>query len=751
LAEPTAIEIKEQGLYRALGLTEAEYERVVDKLDRLPNYVEAGLFGVLWSEHCSYKSSKKYLKRFPTEGPQVLQGPGENAGVVHLGDGIGIAFKMESHNHPSAVEPYQGAATGVGGILRDVFTMGARPIAFVDSLRFGPLTDARTRHLFANVVAGIGGYGNCVGIPTVAGETVFDDSYTQNPLVNAMCVGVLPADKIVRGAASGVGNPVFVVGAKTGRDGIHGATFASAEDPNEKERSAVQVGDPFLGKLLMEACLELMASGRVVGIQDMGAAGLTSSSAEMASRAGGGIEIDLDLIPVRESGMTPYEMMLSESQERMLVVMERGYEQLAIDILQKWGLDVAEIGRVTDDGRLRLRFHGELAADVPVTALVDEAPEYDRQVAEEYTLVPNVDALEATQLPDSMAEVLLDLLRDLSIADKHWVHRQYDTTVRAQTVQGPGADAAVIGVPGTHRLVALTADGNGRYVYLNPRIGGAIAVAEAARNIVCSGGKPLAITNCLNFGSPEKPEIMYQFSEATAGMSEACLALDTPVVSGNVSFYNESAGVDILPTPVVGMVGVVESLERVIPNAFRAAGNAVLLLGHVDDDLGGSRLWQRLAGCPAGSAPYLDLTGERKLLNLMQHLNEDGRIVAAHDVSEGGLAVSLAEMCIDGNLGATVELPFAPAVDVLTQAGVLFSEAQGRILIEVKASEAATVLAAAKAAGVPVLTLGETGGGRLTISSETATWLDAPLDRLQGAYRTALTTAMEGPVTQHAE
>lgn len=753
--DPTAEQIQDQQLYRQLGLTDGEYESVVKRLGRLPNYVEAGLFGVLWSEHCSYKSSRKYLKTFPTTGPQVLQGPGENAGVVDIGDGIGIAFKMESHNHPSAVEPYQGAATGVGGILRDVFTMGARPIAFLDSLRFGPLDDAHTRYLFSHVVSGIGGYGNCVGIPTVGGEAVFDESYRYNPLVNAMCVGMLPADGIVKGIASGVGNPVFVVGSRTGRDGIHGATFASAEDPNEKERSAVQVGDPFLGKLLMEACLELMKTGAVVGIQDMGAAGLTSSSAEMASRAGGGIELYLDKVPVREEGMTPYEMMLSESQERMLVVMEKGKEQVAFDILDKWGLQIGEIGRVTDDGMLRLYFHDEVVADVPVVALVDEAPVYDRPVApptEAYLAEQRlaVEDLQRWLGKSQPRELLLNLLAHPTIADKRWIYRQYDTMVRASTVVGPGSDAAVIHVPGTHRAVALSTDGNGRYVRLNPRIGGAIAVAEAARNIVCSGGKPLAITNCLNFGNPEKPHIMHQFAEAVAGMSEACLALDTPVVSGNVSLYNESRGEDIHPTPVIGMVGVVEDATKVTRSGFVSSASTIILLGQQDAKLDGSLLVQMLAGRPLGDAPSFDLTAETAVQALTRTLIQDGLIRSAHDISDGGLAVALAEMCIDGGMGAIVGLPITANVDSVEKVGWLFSEGQGRILLEVDSSHTAAVLEAAAAADVPSLVLGVTGGNQLEIgagdapgTTEMEDWIRIALDEVTTAHTRAIPDWME--------
>jgi phosphoribosylformylglycinamidine synthase len=740
-AEPTAQQIQSEALYREMGLTDAEYQLVVEKLGRLPNYVETGLFGVLWSEHCSYKSSRVHLKKFPTSGPQVLQGPGENAGVVDIGDGIGIAFKMESHNHPSAVEPYQGAATGVGGILRDVFTMGARPIAFLNSLRFGDLDDERTKYLFANVVAGIGGYGNCVGIPTVGGEAVFDPTYEKNPLVNAMCVGVLPASKIVKGTASGVGNPVFVVGSRTGRDGIHGATFASAEDPNEKERSAVQVGDPFLGKLLMEACLELMATGNVVGIQDMGAAGLTSSSAEMASRAGGGLELYLDKVPVREEGMTPYEMMLSESQERMLVVMEKGKEHVLHEIFQKWGLEVGEIGRVTDDGMLRLWFHGEVVAEVPVKALVDEAPVYERPV--QAPAVRPGEGVEPPVVPD-LNQAVRELLSHPTIADKTWIHRQYDTTVRVSTYVGPGSDAAVVLVPGSDKAVALCTDGNGRYVYLNPRKGGAIAVAEAVRNLVVTGAKPLAITDCLNFGNPEKPEVMYQFSEATTGMSEACAALGTPVVSGNVSLYNESAGEDIHPTPIIGAVGVIDDVRYVTPNAFQQSGSSVILVGRQNTSLDGSLLWQLHAGRPAGDAPHFDAEEERKMHALVYHLIRKHLIRSAHDVSDGGLAVTLAEMCVQGEMGATIQADSTLVAGTeANPAGWLFSEAQGRVVIEVADSDVTAVLAAAEEFGVQAAVLGLTGGSSLQVSCGEALWVSIPVKELEDAYRNGLVRALE--------
>ncbi|WP_407655189.1 phosphoribosylformylglycinamidine synthase subunit PurL [Alicyclobacillus dauci] len=709
MQQPTAEQIRDERIYLKLGLTEAEYDQVSAKLGRLPNYVETGIFGVLWSEHCSYKSSKVHLRRFPTTGPQVLQGPGENAGVVDIGDGLAVAFKMESHNHPSAVEPYQGAATGVGGILRDIFTMGARPIAFLNSLRFGPLDDARTRYLFEQVVAGIGGYGNCVGIPTVGGEVQFSPTYRDNPLVNAMCVGILPADEIMRGTASGVGNPVFVVGARTGRDGIHGATFASAEDPHAKERSAVQVGDPFLGKLLMEACLELIASGAVVGIQDMGAAGLTSSSAEMASRAGGGIEMILDDVPVRETGMTPYEMMLSESQERMLVVLERGHEDVAFEIFRRFGLEVANVGRVTDDGYLRLFWKGEVVAEMPVSALVDEAPVYERSLG-------NADAQTSTAIPSAFAnsilESWLELMAHPSVADKSWVYRQYDSSVRTSTVFGPGHDAALVKVPGQDKAIAMTTDGNSRYVYLNPYRGGQIAVAEAVRNLATVGAKPLAITNCLNFGNPEKPEIMRQLSDAVDGMAAACEKLGAPVVSGNVSLYNQSSGVDIQPTPVVGAVGVISGIGHRVPSAPAAVKDTQLfLLGREDDSLDGTLYAEMACGRPVGDGPYVNLNEEAALHSLMLELAQDDILESAHDVSEGGLAVTVAEVCLGCGNGISITL-----ADKINATGWLFSEAQGRIVVAVAENMAPELIARAERYGVPVARLGQLSGDHITVA-----------------------------------
>ncbi|MED5045554.1 phosphoribosylformylglycinamidine synthase subunit PurL, partial [Geobacillus stearothermophilus] len=614
LLEPSAAMIKEQQLYREMGLTDDEFARIEAILGRLPNYTETGIFSVMWSEHCSYKNSKPVLKKFPTDGPHVLQGPGEGAGIVDIGDGLAVVFKIESHNHPSAIEPYQGAATGVGGIIRDVFSMGARPIALLNSLRFGELTSPRVKYLFEQVVAGIAGYGNCVGIPTVGGEVQFDPSYEGNPLVNAMCVGIICHEDIQRGIATGVGNTVMYVGAKTGRDGIHGATFASEElsEQSEAKRPAVQVGDPFMEKLLLEACLEAVKSDALVGIQDMGAAGLTSSSAEMASKGGFGIEMNLDLVPQRETGMTPYEMMLSESQERMLLVVKQGREDEIAAIFAKYGLEAKAIGKVTDDKMLRLWFRGEVAAEIPVDALAKDAPVYHKPSKEpvyyrEFQAMP-------PYIPhiEDYNQTLLGLLAQPTIASKEWVYDQYDYMVRTNTVVAPGSDAAVVRIRGTNKALALSTDCNSRYLYLDPEVGGKIAVAEAARNVVCSGAKPLAITDCLNFGSPEKPEIFWQLEKAVDGMSEACRALGTPVVSGNVSLYNETNGVAVYPTPVVGMVGLIEDLSHITTQLFKQVGDLIYVIGEAKPEFGGSELQKWLEGRIFGKAPEIDLEVEAR-------------------------------------------------------------------------------------------------------------------------------------------
>ncbi|WP_417898202.1 phosphoribosylformylglycinamidine synthase subunit PurL [Bacillus haimaensis] len=680
LLEPNPEMIKQEGIYKEMGLSDEEFLMVEKILGRLPNYTETGLFSVMWSEHCSYKNSKPVLRKFPTEGPKVLQGPGEGAGIVDIGDNQAVVFKIESHNHPSAIEPYQGAATGVGGIIRDVFSMGARPIALLNSLRFGELTSPRVKYLFEEVVAGIAGYGNCVGIPTVGGEIQFDPSYDGNPLVNAMCVGLINHEDIKKGQAKGVGNTVMYVGAKTGRDGIHGATFASEElsDASEEKRPAVQVGDPFMEKLLLEACLEIVKWDGLVGIQDMGAAGLTSSSAEMASKAGSGIEMNLDLVPQRETGMTGYEMMLSESQERMLIVVEVGREHEAQEIVAKYGLEAVSIGKVTDDKMLRLIHKGEVIADVPVDALAEEAPVYHKPSVEPLYYKEFQEMEADVPAVDSYEDTLLALLQQPTIASKEWVYDQYDYQVRTNTVVVPGSDAAVVRIRGTEKALAMTTDCNSRYLYLDPEVGGKIAVAEAARNVVCSGAKPLAITDCLNFGNPEKPEIFWQIEKATDGMSEACRTLEAPVIGGNVSLYNETNGVAVYPTPVVGMVGLIDDLSHITTQEFKAAGDLIYVIGETGADFGGSELQKMTYGKIFGKAPAIDLKEEAFRQGQVLAAIRAGLVASAHDISEGGLGVALAESAIGAKgLGARVTVE-----GELTSA--LFSETQSRFVLSVK-------------------------------------------------------------------
>jgi len=767
--DPSAREVREWGIYRQFGLTDSEYARIVELQGREPNYVETGIFSVMWSEHCSYKSSRRLLRRFPTTGPMVLQGPGENAGIVDIGDGLAVAFKIESHNHPTAIEPFQGAATGVGGIIRDVFTMGARPIALLNSLRFGPLDDAHNRYLFGHSVAGIGGYGNCIGIPTVGGEVVFDERYTHNPLVNAMCVGLMRHDQIARGAASGVGNPVLVVGARTGRDGIHGATFASAQDPGAKERSAVQVGDPFMEKLLMEACLELIATGEVVGIQDMGAAGMTSSSAEMASRAGSGITLDMARVPCRETGMTPYEIMLSESQERMLVVMKRGQEHVANAIFDKWGLEATVVGRVTDDGLLRIVEGERVAAEIPVTALVDEAPVLERPSQRPDYLDALKKAAVDAYPPQTRAELEADVIALLArptIASKEWVYRQYDSMVRTETFVRPGSDAAVVGVPGTDRALAMTTDGNGRHVYLDPYAGGALAVAEAARNLVCSGAEPLAVTDCLNYGNPEKPETYYLFERSVEGMSDACRALGTPVISGNVSLYNETDGQDIYPTPVIGMVGLIAQHQHITTSAFTVAGQQVLMLGRLEaplqDGLGGSEYLAMKAPEEALSwrLPTFDLVLEQAVQSVCLEAIRAGLVQAAHDVSDGGLITALCEAAIAGGRGLAIDLdaaldlapgnlssrPAASGADMQVDGvitPIFFAESPSRILLAVGTADVDAVSTIAAKHKVPIVRLGEVGAGSdFTVQLHGHVALSLKVDTMETAWRGAISEWM---------
>ncbi|MCL6587631.1 MAG: phosphoribosylformylglycinamidine synthase subunit PurL, partial [Anoxybacillus sp.] len=709
LLEPSPAMIKEEKLYREMGLTDEEFAMIERILGRVPNYTETGIFSVMWSEHCSYKNSKPVLKKFPTDGEHVLQGPGEGAGIVDIGDGLAVAFKIESHNHPSAIEPYQGAATGVGGIIRDVFSMGARPIALLNSLRFGELTSPRVKYLFEHVVAGIAGYGNCVGIPTVGGEVQFDGAYEGNPLVNAMCVGLIRHEDIQRGVASGVGNTVMYVGAKTGRDGIHGATFASEEltEASEAKRPAVQVGDPFMEKLLLEACLEVVHSDALVGIQDMGAAGLTSSSAEMASKAGVGIEMNLDLVPQRELGMTPYEMMLSESQERMLLVVKKGREQEISDLFAKYGLEAKAIGQVTDDKMLRLYFQGEVVAEIPVDALAKDAPVYHKPSSEP-AYYREFQQMNYTPHIENYEETLLALLAQPTIASKEWVYDQYDYMVRTNTVVAPGSDAAVVRIRGTNKALAMTTDCNSRYVYLDPETGGKITVAEAARNVVCSGAKPLAITDCLNFGSPEKPEIFWQLEKAVDGMSEACRALATPVISGNVSLYNETNGEAIYPTPIVGMVGLIEDVTHITTQSFKQTGDIIYVIGEAAEEFGGSELQKWLEGCIFGKAPTIDLEVEAARQEALLAAIRAGLVASAHDVAEGGLSVALAECVMSAEgLGAKVTI----SGDLVAE---LFSETQSRFVVSVKKENKAAFeqLVEAKAIGEV------TADGTLSIESE---------------------------------
>jgi phosphoribosylformylglycinamidine synthase subunit PurL len=698
-------------LVREHGLNDEEFRRIRALLGRDPTFAELGVFSALWSEHCSYKHSKPILKRFPTEGPQVLQGPGENAGVLSVGDGWAVAFKMESHNHPSAVEPYQGAATGVGGILRDVFTMGARPVALLNSLRFGPLDDARNRYLFAGVVRGVGDYGNCVGVPTVGGEVDFAPGYSGNPLVNAMCVGLLREDDLMRAVASGVGNVLIAVGSRTGRDGIHGASFASEELTAESEarRPQVQVGDPFAEKLLLEASLELIASGHIVAIQDMGAAGLTSSSAEMAARGGVGVEIDTAQVPTREPGMSPYEILLSESQERMLVVAKRDRVDQVLAIAARWELQATPIGRVTDDGLFRVRHGDAVVVEIPGQRLLDDCPVYTPAAREDPDAVARRARTPAATDPP-VEESLVALAAHPALASKRWVYEQYDSTVRAGTVIGPGGDAAVILIPDTTRGIALATDGNARYVGLDPYEGGKAAVAEAARNVACTGARPIGITNCLNFGNPERPEVFFQFREACRGMADACRALETPVTGGNVSFYNESPLGAVDPTPVIGMVGLLADVRRVVPAHFAREDDVILLLGTTRGHLGGSAYWAHVLGEVAGAPPPVDLAAERRLVDLLVTLAEHGLLRSAHDVSDGGLGLALVEAAVGGPysrapLGARVDLSKLATAPASTAAR-LFGEDQGRALVSIAPAERARVVALAGERGVPVHELG---------------------------------------------
>jgi phosphoribosylformylglycinamidine synthase len=784
----------------AHNLKPEEFARIRELLGREPTFVELGVFSVMWSEHCSYKSSRVHLKRLPTTGERVIVPPGENAGVVDVGDGWCAAFKVESHNHPSFIEPFQGAATGVGGILRDIFTMGARPVAAMNSIRFGTLSHPRhgrrNRALLAGVVAGIAHYGNAFGVPTVGGEVVFDDAYGFNPLVNAFALGLVRHDQIFFGKAAGIGNPVLYVGAKTGRDGIHGATMASAEFDEEalEKRPTVQVGDPFLEKLLLEACLEAMRAGAVAGIQDMGAAGLTSSSCEMAARAGNGIELDLSLVPQREEGMTAYEIMLSESQERMLIVAHSGRERQVIDIFRKWDLDAVVIGRVTDTGSVVVVHEGRKLADIPSKYLTDEAPRYERpmkapgagaaaaddtvrdeakqvitepagsggRAAPVNASVVNSDELqeilEAPGVVDSGAGADHDgalrlLLASPNLSSKEWVYRQYDHMVRTNTAVLPGADAAVVRIKETRRALAMSLDGNGRYCAVSPREGARLVVAESARNVACVGARPLAVTNCLNFASPERPEVMWAFSEVIDGMAEACEALGTPVVSGNVSFYNETEGRGIHPTPVIGMVGLIEDVRRVVTQGFKREGHLVALVGTSGEDLGASEYAATVGAqtveqmIAAGArVPSLDLARERAVQRAVLLAAEEGLLQSAHDCSDGGLAVALAESCFSSlgraGLGASVEL----AGGGLSEAAELFGETPSRVVVSFEEAQRTRLERIAAQAGAPLKVIGRVGGARLRIKTGGEERVSQPVAELEALWRGSLGARLQAEV-----
>ncbi len=724
------------------GISPEEYERLVTELGREPNFVELGIFSVMWSEHCSYKSSRVHLKGFPTTGPQVIEGPGENAGVVDIGEGLACVFKMESHNHPSFIEPYEGAATGVGGIMRDIFTMGARPVANLNYLCFGTFENKKTSYLVDGVVAGIAGYGNCMGVPTVGGGVFFNDSYAGNCLVNVMTAGIVRSDKIFKGTASGAGNPVIYVGSKTGRDGIHGATMASDVfgEGGEERRPTVQVGDPFREKLLLEACLDLFKKDYIVGIQDMGAAGLTSSSVEMASRGKAGIEIDMDAVPQRETGMTAYEILLSESQERMLIVAKKGFEDKVKAIFSKWDLDCEVVGRVIEEENVRILEHGAVAAEIPVTILTDSAPRYDRP-AKRPQWQDEIASLDMKKipLPSDYNKVFLELLSSTNISSREFIYTQFDFMVRSDTVVAPGSDAAVVRIKGTDRAIALSVDCNPLYCYLDPASGAKAAVAEAARNLVCSGARPLALTDCLNFGNPERPEVMWQFTSAVEGIKEACLKLAVPVIGGNVSFYNETSGKGVYPTPTIGMLGLIEDTALITRQWFQGPGHVIALLGETLPGLGGTEYLRLIHGKECGKGPIMDLGVEKPLQEACLEVIKTGIILSAHDCSEGGLAVALAESALNpaGSVGVDVALG---EDSTLRPDEVLFGETQSRILVSLEEKDLKALEDISTQKGVPLKVIGRTAidGFRIKGLVETS------LNSLHEAFRTSLQKRVEG-------
>ncbi len=724
-------------IYEELGLTKEEYKKIVEILGREPNYVELAMYSVMWSEHCSYKSSKPELGKFPTQGPQIIQGPGENAGIIDIGDGQAIAMKIESHNHPSAIEPYQGAATGIGGILRDIFAMGARPIALLDPLRFGSLEDERTKYLFSEVVAGIAGYGNCCGVPTVAGDIYFEDSYKGNPLVNVMCVGFVETRKIMHGYARGEGNIVVLIGNKTGRDGIGGVSVLASqelEDTAHKKRPSVQVGDPFTEKLLIEVCLELIDKGLIVGLQDLGGAGLTCATCETTSRAHTGMEIDISKVLKRESGMESFETMVSESQERMLAIVTPEHERKVLNICRMWGLDAVEIGKVTDTQQLEVTDNGESVASIPARSLADDGPVYERK-AEKPAYLKRVQAFpRSLTVPKDLNKALLEMMSSPNICSRQWVYEQYDHMVQTNTVIRPGGDAAVIRIKGTDKAIALTGDGNGRYCYLDPYVGAKIAVAEAARNLVCVGAKPLAVTDCLNLGNPEKPNIFWQFKEVVRGMAEACEVFDTPVVGGNVSFYNEWKKGAIYPTPVVGMLGLISNRSKITTMAYKEKGNLVAVLGETSNELGGSEYLKTIHKKVAGKVPAIDLTVEKGLQICILEAIETGLINSAHDISDGGLAVALAESVIAGGLGVVIQQP----ANGLKPHEWLFSESQGRAIVSLRERSLFLIQRLARRHDVSLTVIGRVSGDALKIDDI----IKLPIVEIEKSWRGALECLM---------
>jgi phosphoribosylformylglycinamidine synthase II len=718
------------------NLTQDEYEKIVELIGREPNITELGIFSLMWSEHCSYKSSKIHLKKLPVTGKNVIQGPGENAGIIDIGDGLAAVFKIESHNHPSYIEPYQGAATGIGGILRDIFTMGARPIALLDSLRFGPLSQPKNKSIMEGVVSGIAGYGNSIGVPTVGGDIYFNNCYSLNPLVNVFALGIAEKDKIFYAKAEGIGNPVLYVGSKTGRDGIHGATMASAEfdQDSEKKRPNVQVGDPFKEKLLIEACLEVMAKDIIVGIQDMGAAGLTCSTTEMAANSGAGIEINLDLVPQREEGMTPYEMMLSESQERMLIVAKKDKVREAQEIFSKWDLDAAIIGHVTEGGRLKVKFEEEIIVDLPVDAIINLCPVYERE-SKPPSYLKKETVIKAPPSPENYNKTLLKLLSSTTIAEKEWVYRQYDHMVQVNTALLPGADASLLRIKNKKKALALTLDGNSLYSYLDPRSGGKIAVAEACRNLACVGARPVGVTNCLNFGNPENPEIMWQFKEVVEGVAQACRAFNIPVTGGNVSFYNDTEGISIYPSPVLGVVGIVDDVSKAVSPGFKREGDPVILLGKNKEELGGSEYLKCVFDMEKGIPPQIDLKEEKQIQEFCLEAISLGLIESAHDVSEGGLSVSVAECSLlsPKRIGFSLNLQ-----DDMHRDALLFGETQSRIVVSSSSRKLQELLNLAEKRKVKATILGKTGGERIIIYHSNKKIIDIPVNEAYKAWKEAI-------------